>query len=353
MAASPTIAAIRAASRRYGIDPRAAVAVALGEGGLVNREGDVGDLSGGGSYGPFQLYTQGALPAQYRGRPQAADSWAWSPQGIDYAVSRMAQSGARGLTGPNAVETIVRKFERPADPSGSVSRALARYGGVTPQQYPGLFKGSAPALATTPTTGGAAPEGNDGAPGAGNLRSALLASLLSTSTVGGQPRSDPLLYSLLSRRLASGQSGPTSGPENQPGQAAGPAPRGGAYPFNFFRDDYSPLGQPNQGTHSRSERGYLWQDDDAYDYGAPAGTNVYAPAGLGGTVASVKQSSSSGRFGGTKVYLDTPRGQAFLQHLGKVVVKPGQRVSPGSLIGQVGDIPGLSPHLHAAFSWLR
>lgn len=351
--ANPVVTAIRQSARRYGIDPRAAVAVALGEGGLVNREGDVGDLSGGGSYGPFQLYAQGALPSQYRGRPKVADTWAWSPEGIDYAVSRMAQAGARGLRGPRAVETIVRKFERPADPDTSVARATSRYGTITPQSYPGLFQGSALAASASPTPGGASPEGNDGGARAGNLRSALLASLLSTSSVGGQERTDPLLYSLLSRRLASGQSGPTSGPENQPGQAAGPAPRGGAYPFNFFRDDYSPLGQPNQGTHSRSERGYLWQDDDAYDYGAPAGTNVYAPAGLGGTVASVKQGSSSGRFGGTKVYLDTPRGQAFLQHLGKVVVKPGQRVSPGSLIGQIGDIPGLSQHLHAAFSWLR
>jgi hypothetical protein len=111
---------------KRGLDPRAVLAVARGEGGLVNRPNDVGDLAGGGSYGPFQLYTKGALPAQYRGRPQAADAWAWSPQGINYALGRMASVGAAGLTGPAAVERIIRKFERPFDPDKSVRNALAR-----------------------------------------------------------------------------------------------------------------------------------------------------------------------------------------------------------------------------------
>lgn len=118
---------IRNLAAEYGLDPDAVVAVALGEGGLVNREGDIGDLSGGGSYGPFQLYAQGALPARFRGNPTLADTWAWSPEGIAYALSRMVQAGARGLRGPAAVETIIRRFERPADPNTSVARALARY----------------------------------------------------------------------------------------------------------------------------------------------------------------------------------------------------------------------------------
>lgn len=111
-----------------GLDPQAVLAVARGEGGLQNRVGDIGDLSGGGSYGPFQLYTKGALPAQYRGRPQAADSWAWSPAGIQYALGRMASVGARGQKGKQAVNTIIRKFERPAAPDKSVAAALARLG---------------------------------------------------------------------------------------------------------------------------------------------------------------------------------------------------------------------------------
>lgn len=113
---------------QYGIDPHAAQIVARGEGGLVNRTNDVGDLAGGGSYGPFQLYAKGALPKQFVGRPQAADQWAWSPEGIKYALSRMQQAGASGLTGRAAVETIIRKFERPADPNKSIALALSRLG---------------------------------------------------------------------------------------------------------------------------------------------------------------------------------------------------------------------------------
>lgn len=149
---------IRRLAPQYGIDPRAAIAVALGEGGLQNREGDIGDLSGGGSYGPFQLYTKGALPAQYRGKPQLADAWAWSPEGIKYALSRMQAAGAGGLKGNAAVEAIVRRFERPADPDKSVRLALSRLGnlpvdgGVAQSAEQGTFNpkvaGSIPAALT-------------------------------------------------------------------------------------------------------------------------------------------------------------------------------------------------------------
>lgn len=119
---------LRRLAPQYGIDPAAAIAVALGEGGLVNRENDIGDLAGGGSYGPFQLYAKGALPRQYVGNAALADRWAWSPEGIKYALSRMKAAGASGLRGPAAVEMIIRRFERPADPNKSVAAALARLG---------------------------------------------------------------------------------------------------------------------------------------------------------------------------------------------------------------------------------
>lgn len=115
-------------ARRYGVDPAAVLAVAGGEGGLVNRPNDIGDQGGGGSYGPFQLYAQGELPSRFRGNPRAADAWAWSPQGVDYAIGRMAQSGARGLHGPQAVKTIISRFERPANIPASIANALRRLG---------------------------------------------------------------------------------------------------------------------------------------------------------------------------------------------------------------------------------
>lgn len=145
---------LRRLALQYNLDPEAVEAVARGEGGLQNREEDIGDLSGGGSYGPFQLYTKGALPARYHGRPQAADQWAWSPEGIKYALSRMVAAGAGGLRGADAVNTIIRKFERPAKPDASVAAALARLrgGSVAQPVEQGTFNpkvaGSIPAALT-------------------------------------------------------------------------------------------------------------------------------------------------------------------------------------------------------------
>ncbi len=107
-----------------GLDPRAVIAVAKQEGGLRNRRGDIGDLSGGGSYGPFQLYAQGALPGRFRGKPAQADAWAWSPAGIRYALGRMASAGAAGLSGAAAIKAIVNRFERPANPQREIANAI-------------------------------------------------------------------------------------------------------------------------------------------------------------------------------------------------------------------------------------
>lgn len=142
---------IRRLAPQFGIDPRAAIAVALGEGGLVNREGDVGDLAGGGSYGPFQLYAKGALPRQYVGNVRAADNFAWSPQGIRYALGKMREAGAAGLRGPAAIEAIIRKFERPYDPDKSVAAALGRLGSIGGRSAAGS---SLPPARALPTQGG-------------------------------------------------------------------------------------------------------------------------------------------------------------------------------------------------------
>lgn len=111
-------------ARRQGLDPAAVLAVAAGEGGI--RYGAVGD--GGTSFGPFQLHWQGAMPKKYWGNAAASQAFANSPAGIAYALRQMSKAGASGLRGPAAVETIIRKFERPADPATSVRNALRRYG---------------------------------------------------------------------------------------------------------------------------------------------------------------------------------------------------------------------------------
>src|SRR2546423_1629862 len=96
MADPIVVALINQMSRRYGVDPAAARAVASVEGGL--QRGAVGDQ--GTSYGPFQLHVGGALP---RGRGAA---WANSPAGIDYALRQISRV-ARGKHGRAAIAAIV------------------------------------------------------------------------------------------------------------------------------------------------------------------------------------------------------------------------------------------------------
>lgn len=242
---------------RYGLDPQAVIAVARTEGGLVNRADDRGD--GGRSFGPHQLFEGGALPKQFVGRPDAADAWAWSPAGFDYALRKMVEAGAAGLRGQAAVNTIVRKFERPADPDGEVQKALG-------------FLSSAPSRSTAMKKGAA------------------------------------------------------------------------AYPFDPLAGfKYQPVGAPGQGTHTVGN----WQSDNAWDYGAPAGTPVYAVSS--GIVDPTRygQLASSGRFGGYRLTLKSPDNEFYYGHLGdNLAVKPGQKVNQGDLLGYIGNIPGLSNHLH-------
>ena len=112
-------------SKMYNIDPAAAVAVAGVEGGV--GYGAVGDS--GTSFGPFQLHVGGALP-------QGKDaSWANSPAGLEYAIRKMAENGAGGLTGQAAVNAIVRNFENPKNPDAEVARAYQGYGHIQGAQY--------------------------------------------------------------------------------------------------------------------------------------------------------------------------------------------------------------------------
>lgn len=110
------VSAITQSAAKYGVDIRAALAVAAMEG----LGGGVGD--NGTSYGPFQLHVGGELPA---GQTQA---WAESPAGIDYAVQKISQV-AKGLTGAQAIQAIVNSFEQPANPTAEINGALAIYNG--------------------------------------------------------------------------------------------------------------------------------------------------------------------------------------------------------------------------------
>jgi len=107
---------------KYGVDPWAAPQVSNVEGG--GRFGAVGDQ--GTSFGPWQLHIGGAMPAQYT---NAADAGAFanSAAGVEYVMQQMGKVSS-GLKGRAAVEAIVRRFERPADPTGEVARAMGSTG---------------------------------------------------------------------------------------------------------------------------------------------------------------------------------------------------------------------------------
>lgn len=108
-----------------GLDPKAVLAIASHEG----LGGGIGDQ--GTSFGPFQLHQGGAYPSSAPQGEQAAQQWAWSPQGIDYALSRIA-SVAGGLKGLPAIQAISTRFERPANPSAEIADAAAHYGAPLP-----------------------------------------------------------------------------------------------------------------------------------------------------------------------------------------------------------------------------
>lgn len=101
-------------ARQMGLDPQAVLAVANQE-GLSGRVGD-----GGHAFGPFQLNDAGGVLTN---RPGDHRQFAESQAGIDWALGRIA-GVARGQHGAQAVNSIVRRFERPKDPNGEVARAL-------------------------------------------------------------------------------------------------------------------------------------------------------------------------------------------------------------------------------------
>ena len=130
-----------------GVDPAAVLSIASVEGGV--NGGQIGD--NGTSFGPFQLHMGGALPSQFNGNPQAANQWANSAAGINYALDAIAKV-AKGLHGQQAIQAISSQFERPADVAGEVTKASGRYGQFSSGQIP-----PSPTFQTQPYTPGTAP----------------------------------------------------------------------------------------------------------------------------------------------------------------------------------------------------
>lgn len=112
MSRSEVISYVQQQAPIRGVDPAAALAIAEQEGlggeGASSVPGDNGT-----SFGPWQLHAGGRLPAEVWAQGASfAQSWAWSQQGIDYALTGIAGESSQ-LEGAAAVAAISRKFEAP------------------------------------------------------------------------------------------------------------------------------------------------------------------------------------------------------------------------------------------------
>lgn len=125
---------VRQVAPQFGVDPAAALSMAQHE-GMVGGRADPGDNNT--SFGPWQLHIGGALPSSIGALgPEAAQKWAWSTDGINYALKAMADDNgssniaahARGLTGWAAVNAIAH-WERSADIPGQAESAWRTYAG--------------------------------------------------------------------------------------------------------------------------------------------------------------------------------------------------------------------------------
>jgi murein DD-endopeptidase MepM/ murein hydrolase activator NlpD len=106
------------------------------------------------------------------------------------------------------------------------------------------------------------------------------------------------------------------------------------------------IGRPFQGTHTLGN----WQSDRAYDIRVPIGTPVQAiwDGVIGSRIGPI--SPGGGRFGGIRVYVEVPNGNAFYYaHLSRLArgIRPGVHVRSGQIIGYTGEASGV-PHLHVS-----
>lgn len=102
------------------------------------------------------------------------------------------------------------------------------------------------------------------------------------------------------------------------------------------------VGSPGGGTHSRSERGYIWQDDDAWDIEVKPNTIIVAVEA--GQIRRLRYGGDSGRFSGWGFTLYGRAGTYFYKHLRDIFCTNGQWVKVGQPLGR-GSTTG---HLHFA-----
>lgn len=157
---------IRQAAQAVGLDPEALLAIAAHEG--VTLPSEIGDnLS---SFGPWQLHVGGAYDqavnagAPSGSDPAAANAWANSPAGINYAVAGISSRvGSSNRQGAAEIVAQVLNFERPQDPQAEIAASEQTYnaGGGPGLTTPGAGQGFQPGTGTQQASGTYAPPGGE------------------------------------------------------------------------------------------------------------------------------------------------------------------------------------------------
>jgi murein DD-endopeptidase MepM/ murein hydrolase activator NlpD len=106
------------------------------------------------------------------------------------------------------------------------------------------------------------------------------------------------------------------------------------------------IGFPGQGTHSYVATPNNWQSDHAWDISVPVGTAVVAVHD--GVIDPRIGRIGEGRFAGIRLYVNTADNSIYYAHLSKVIVKAGDKVKAGQILGYTGSANGV-PHLHIAW----
>lgn len=283
--------------------------------------------TGDRSFGLFQINTLGALQARVQQYGLKSERDLFDPVTNARVAFQMSKGGtdfgAWGH-GPNAYRKMPA-LNYAGFPGGGPEGHLQA--GVVPRQAPARV-------------------------GAGSVspdKRAMALALINYSNGGGSGGLAPLL-------AAFAQPAPTAPPvvratPSVGGQEYASSVAPGADPYGIsrygapsIRGGYTKLGTPGQGTHGDLPG---WQSRNAYDLGTPVGTPVYAQ--FDGTVDPNRYGSlnKGGRFAGLRVNVAGRRNASYDAHLSRLVVKPGQRVRAGDLLGYSGSANG-SPHLHHA-----
>lgn len=105
-------------------------------------------------------------------------------------------------------------------------------------------------------------------------------------------------------------------------------------------------GTPYTGSHGASAPNN-WESRNAVDLDTAVGTPVYATAAgvIGPQIGSLH--STDPKMQGLRLHLVTGDNEFYFAHLSKIVVKAGQHVADGQLLGYTGKANGVA-HLHFA-----